>query len=119
MTKIEIIEETVEYYKVNPFGYDPNRDGISEGGCVYYGPNAEVCAVGRCLINPEHFKNSFCGVAGLHSNFNNIVKEQYTGHDIYFWVDLQFFHDDCAEGVFNLKDYKTHNRLERHYAGQE
>lgn len=116
MTEQEIIEETVEYYRNNPFGYDPHRDGDDNGGCVYYGPNAEVCAVGRCLINPEHFKDSTCGVTGLSLNVNNIVKEQYTGHDINFWQHLQFFHDDCANDLFKLEDYKNHKYLKRYYA---
>lgn len=115
MTKQEIIEETVEYYKNNPFGYDLNRDGISEGGCVYYGPNKQMCAVGRCLIDPTNTNIIFGSVTsiGRNNNLDDLLKEQYRGHDLSFWQELQSFHDKCATDELDLENCESY--LKQYY----
>ena len=116
MTKIEIIEETVQYYRTNPFGFDPKKyDGA--GGCVYYGVDEQMCAVGRCLIQPENFSTAIFSAKGLFDKHTQaILKPEYHGQEDNFWQDLQVFHDDCANGLFELENYKEFTTLEKYYA---
>lgn len=116
LSKQQIIEETVEYYKNNPFGYDPNKyKGF--GGCIYYGPEGQMCAVGRCLIDASSISNQGVSAYELFNTFGeNILQEKYRGHDLAFWQYLQNFHDDCAGGYFKIEDYKTHPALIAYYA---
>lgn len=116
LSKQQIIEETVEYYKNNPFGYDPKKFGCS-GGCVYYGTEGQMCAVGRCLIDAAFVLNQSDSVTKLLNTFGeDILQEKYRGHDADFWQNLQFFHDDCATGCFKLEDYKQYPNLIQYYA---
>lgn len=115
MTKQEIIEETVEYYKNNPFGYNLNT-----GKCVYRGPEGQMCAVGRCLVHPELYGNEDISAHSLLvHNTDNSLKEEYQGHQPEFWNRLQSFHDECAKKYFRLEDYKTHWALKEYYDRQE
>ena len=91
MTKLEILDETVEYYKNNPRSQQ-----------VYLDTDGSMCAVGRCVINPEDFQNrsnraGLYGIVSLQRNglfSDKDLKEQYRGnHSIDFWSDLQQFHD--------------------------
>ena len=119
LSKQQIIEETVEYYKNNPFGFDSTKyDGI--GGCVYYGPEGQMCAVGRCLINPKHFATNTDSAYSLINDLSDdILEEKYRGHSSAFWQSLQSFHDDCAKNLFKLENYKTHRALGEYYDRQE
>lgn len=91
MTKIEIIEETVVYYKANP------RSITKSNSCVYFNEeNGAMCAFSRCCTE-ESVKqlHDFCegnGVSGI-DHFNNFLKEEYKGHERNFWVDIQILHD--------------------------
>lgn len=92
LTKLEIIEETVKYYSE-----DVNRRAMNkEGGCMYKNNEGEMCAVGRCLIDAEEFARFEGWVDALDIEFNleSILKDQYTGHTIDFWKDLQDLHDN-------------------------
>jgi len=98
-TKIEIINETVEYYRTR------NR-AMTAWGCLYYvtaenlsefpAPHVKVgdmCAVGRCLENPED-----AGVCPVSQQWNTesldrALKPEYRGHSIHFWQNLQRLHD--------------------------
>jgi hypothetical protein len=95
MTKLEIIKETVEYYKNN------NRGISNNGNCVYLSQNGDMCAVGRCLENPEDIgiKPKDIETKTIDADFliadygDGIFKKQYQGHDPRFWQKLQNFHD--------------------------
>jgi hypothetical protein len=88
MTKIEIIEETVNYY-----AEDTNRRGLETNGtCSYFTSEGKMCAVGRALIHPEEV-SSLLFASELLNNGDNFLKPQYRGHDPYFWQELQFLHD--------------------------
>lgn len=94
MTKHEIIDETVEYYSIDP----KNRRGISKNGltCVYYTETQgiiKMCAVGRCLIDPKVFASSLSSVSHVLKDNDQLLKEQYRGHPIKFWLDIQYLHD--------------------------
>jgi hypothetical protein len=104
MTKIEIIKETVEYYKNN------NRGIIPGGTCQYLSEDGDMCAVGRCLENPEDIGTKAIDADCLIADYGDgIFKKQYQGHDPRFWQKLQNFHDTGQ----NWNPYKTKkgNRL--------
>ena len=97
LTKQQIIEETVEFYQKN------NRS-VSKGECLYY-HNGDMCAVGRCLINPKDFQDmndeSIRVIDKIltldDKNLDDYFKEEYRGHQLRFWTDLQTLHD---QGVY-------------------
>lgn len=94
MTKLEIIEETVKYYKTHRRGY--NKEG---GYCEYRNNKGSKCAIGRVLteegLNHALMNNwgSIDGVCVSDAYLDTILKPGYEGHEIDFWSDLQDFHD--------------------------
>lgn len=100
MTKLEIINETVEFYAV-----DPKRRAVMLRDnaiplCFYLTDEGQSCAVGRCMINPPRM-NEFMGTVlalthqqqNLGETLDDLLKPEYHGHDHDFWSDLQRFHD--------------------------
>ena len=97
-SRVEIIEETANFYNLTNRGYD---DSIDQ--CVYKNGEDKKCAVGRCLnseTTPHNiFKfrgdaedlESFCISQDIF--LEDLFLEQYKGHKIEFWMDLQNFHD--------------------------
>lgn len=98
---LEIIEDTLEFYKKNP------RAVNEFGQCSYIDGNGNRCAVGR-YISEEHIKQvnekPFNGqsVDGLHNEWelDTILIDTARGLDIDFWSDLQHLHDSrkCWNG---------------------
>lgn len=96
MTKVEIIQETADYYS-----QDTSRRGTFEHNstlkCAYLTSDGKMCAVGRCLINPEALDpaTSIGVVLDMVMRGELEFKEQYKGHedDAVFWSRLQSFHD--------------------------
>ena len=89
LTYQDVLDETIEYYKTNPRGFN-----AEDNECVYLGPNNEMCAVGRCLINPGAFKNDYSAKSLIEDNSMNVFKEEYRHlDDLEFWHELQIFHD--------------------------
>lgn len=86
-TKIEIINETVEFYSV------PGRRSLNPmGQCVYNGPDGKHCAFARCVANPQDLKEGRdCNHSSLFPLA--IFKEGYEGHEPSFWRDIQLLHD--------------------------
>lgn len=89
LTKVQIINETVEYYSNNPRGLD------SSGHCTYYNKRTEsMCAVGRCLELDEAKKLANTDItADTIPNLDNKLQPPYKGHPVEFWEDLQVLHD--------------------------
>jgi len=91
MTKIEIIDETIEYYENNPRSIDVSQYGTS---CMYLGPNGENCGFSRCCkqetVEKLHKENEGYGI---HDFMLDYLKEQYTGHNTEFWTNIQMLHD--------------------------
>jgi len=113
MTKEEIIRETVEYYKdASKRGYDE-----VEEACMYLTEGGNMCAVGRCLIPGSlmEVKRPFiplkvvemagCQASVLNiENLEEILKPEYRGHSIKFWIRLQNLHDSYefyTDGTMN------------------
>ena len=113
-TKLEIINETVEYYKTHNRGL---RDfGNANAACVYLTPEGDKCAVGRCLKSPQEFwVGDVYEIFSDSDTINEYLLPEYTGHHIAFWKDLQSFHDNnnywnggnlTASGVGQLQKLK-------------
>ncbi len=99
LTKLEILNEIVDFYST-----DTNRRSLNEGSsCVYNGPSGNHCAVGRCLLPVYHEMGE--DLAGNDDDINTLIElnnnnsldemlqEQYRGHELSFWTKLQLFHD--------------------------
>lgn len=101
-TKAEIIIETVQHYN------SKNTARKTETNtCTYMNEAGAMCAVGRCLTNEgmQIFKafedNNLDGNTSIESfvkaydmdKFNDALKEEYRGHDVDFWKNLQYLHD--------------------------
>jgi len=93
-TKIEIIDETVKFYKDRP----RSMDSLA---CLYTSivkGKKTHCAVGRCFL-PKHKNKKFeyneDAVKCLNKSvgLDSLLKEEYRGHDIEFWINLQKLHD--------------------------
>ena len=86
--KTEIIEETAAYYNLSNRGYDKGHNS-----CKYFTSDGKMCAVGRCLINPEEQMDSRETACRLLEDSFDLLKEEYRIADLWFWADLQRFHD--------------------------
>lgn len=90
MTKVEIIEETANFYTTKNRAY-------KDGGCLYF-IDGKSCGVGRCMVNPKHFqsklKHKFVSISTVcENNIDDELKSEYKGCGIGFWGDIQGFHD--------------------------
>lgn len=107
----EILDETIEWYSV------PGRRSVDVmGDCMYLNEDGNMCAFGRCAIDPKILKErSAAGIMmptdtdfGLVGNgiriqnedkiiqevyIDTVLKEQYRGHHGAFWKRLQQLHD--------------------------
>lgn len=101
MTVAEIVDETVEYYMTHP------RAIRDDGGCYYFDSDTRcMCAVGRCLMNPELTEGNNALAADLPGdlgcrNLDDLLKPPYRGQTEKFWEDLQELHDEGAHWVPN------------------
>ena len=103
MTKTEIIIETKEFYDANPHLRGVRRLIPSDGErCVYQSREdpERKCAVGRCMTKEalESLGQTEGSVQELESGspdgvLDTLLIPKYRGHSIYFWEDLQGFHD--------------------------
>jgi hypothetical protein len=115
-TKLEIIDETVEYYSQDV----SRRAVLPDGQCRYYVSDGRVCAVGKYLMNPQEFEHSLGSSTSLFSREGiNILKKEYRIEDSSFWYDLQGLHDysfywtDIGLSDAGIKEVK---RLKEAYA---
>lgn len=94
-TKIEIIKETFEFYS-----NDISKRAANEAGaCWYLHPlNGNKCAVGRCMNEKARFDASeyisSYVVSNALNSLDDHLKEDYHGHSLEFWKDLQSLHDN-------------------------
>lgn len=101
---IDLLEETVSYYKNNKRAINSNNQ------CGYY-IAGNMCAVGRCLKNPDKIEYNTISVKGLCEKypFEDLLKEKYRGFNIVFWNKIQNLHDTSnnwknIEGESDLTD---------------
>ena len=89
---LEVLEETVNYYS-----RDTSRRCIEDNTCFYY-KEGNMCAVGRCLVDPQSLEIS---IGAGDNDIVSLVKEEvevefkdeYKGLPLSFWEDLQCLHD--------------------------
>lgn len=108
-TKREIIEDTVKHY-------NSGNLATQDGHCMYVTESGLKCALGRCMTEEKAKEaNTFTALSGPanatglvqkyalrhdlpeNTTYNEILdgflQEEYKGHDIQFWADLQKLHD--------------------------
>lgn len=96
-TKKEILLETRKYYQTHARGVKP------EGGCYYF-INDNMCAIGRCLKDAKDFEDNIatkCDDQDIETlstdiedfKIDDYLKNDYHGHEIEFWKELQHWHD--------------------------
>lgn len=118
-SEIDIIIETVKHYNSNN-----TARNVKTGSCTYMNDDGAMCAVGRCLTNEgmqifKAFEDNnldvntsaayFINVYGM-DEFYDALKEEYRGHDVDFWKNLQYLHDSTSN--WN-EDGITQSGLER------
>jgi hypothetical protein len=98
-SKNDILNEVYTHYK------EPGNRAIDpETGLGYYrDPSSEKrCAVGLCLDYSkvrskrlDEFNKGNLDVYDIHKKYglDEVLKQDYKGHDIEFWAQLQNFHD--------------------------
>jgi hypothetical protein len=104
MTPIELIQETVDYYRVDPKGLRGVNYESRWGGCEYLTIEGKMCAVGRCAKDPYKLQNDFDGGdvstlvlqmrdMGEEVSLDKYLKDDYQGFPIGLWIDVQDLHD--------------------------
>lgn len=99
LTKIQIIDETVEYYS-------KNSRAIVDGSCQYLTDYGTMCAHSRCLTDEGrkkvlHRDNTGAAFETIEELGDDIHKEEYRGHDGGFWDEIQHIHDGQHNWVKN------------------
>lgn len=97
MNKVEIINDTVNYYSA-----DPSQRAViyyAAGGstCEYATHDGKRCAVGRYLLNPKCMPIGDIETlveSGDVSDLDILLQENVRSHSSEFWNDLQSFHDE-------------------------
>ena len=123
MTKVEIINMVANHYNEN------NRS-IGNGGC-WYARDGKMCAVGMCMTDEAiYWFGSFGGDINELSNklliqesksLDTIFKDEYKGHSLDFWKELQDLHDDSFlwdECGLTLEGWDKANRLIERYTNK-
>lgn len=89
-TMLETLEETIAAYTSDTRGVDDDEE------CQYYA-NGRMCAVGRCMLRPQDFKEAGDAADLLKDHcfrtLDELLKPNYHGFPIQFWSVLQTFHD--------------------------
>jgi len=105
-TKREIIIETSKAYTTK------NRSVVGLI-CEYKNPDGNKCAVGRCLEDNSQFfhkSNNSKSILIFEDELETELKEEYRGHCIEFWQQLQWLHDgsfywSCAGITIKGEEY--------------
>lgn len=103
MTKIEILDFIVDYYKTHPRALKP-----SGTGCTYFNEeNGARCAHSICIedsvleamvsraggSNIESFSLGSSAYTIIKIFGDGIHKPEFRGHSVNFWADVQGLHD--------------------------
>lgn len=98
-TRIEIINEVVEFYTADP----KSRRSIINRACLYNGSNGSHCAIGKYLkpelqAQGDKLKGNSEALSDLQDSQNverldDLLIEEVRGYEKHFWGDLQSFHD--------------------------
>ena len=133
-TKIEIINETANAYTSKTLALQMSKYSSGEDigpVCKYYTKDGKMCAVGRCMKDPKGFQESFdpdddTNIYGYciksdKKDIDHLLKEEYHGHSLNFWSDIQIFHDMSGfwnEDGLSEKGKVEYNKLVELYKGR-
>jgi hypothetical protein len=123
-TKQEILTETRDFYAADPKRRAATPDNQS---CFYETVDGRNCALGRCMIPSSIIKGYLgertllmCGYGAYDiKNLEEILKEEYRGHQNDFWCDVQSFHDhkkNWNENEISPEGQAEYSRLMEKYA---
>lgn len=130
-TKTEIILETFEYYETDPSRRAWRIGPAGTAQCLYLSPEGNRCALGR-VLSEEKMENhdvSYQFIEGAAAksvdgklnrkrniSLDGIIQDDYVGHSIDFWQDLQRYHDTHQfwEGAEGNKDMYKKQLLEKY-----
>jgi hypothetical protein len=91
-TKLEIINETIAFYNLGNRSVSITN---MDGRCLYKGPEGKECAFARMCNDWDKIKleegNAATDLIKLHTD--SILKEEYRGHELEFYQDIQRLHD--------------------------
>lgn len=95
----EVIDETVEHYKTAPFGFNGSN-------CVYLTEDGKMCALGRCLNNPELLGSMAVNAnVVIDENLGGGLKDEYKHlNNAHFWHTLQHYHDCLATNYIEMAE---------------
>lgn len=85
-TMLQTLNETVAAYTSKTRAVNPENES-----CRYF-IDGKCCAVGRCMIDPKKYKDFSGNVTRFHA-LDLLLKPEYRGFPIYFWIELQVLHD--------------------------
>lgn len=100
-TKLEIIDETVAAYRTNKDRARQYSLGSGRTVCKYITDDGKKCAVGRCMAKPLDVEGGVRMLAYMYyqksgvscKHLDDLLKPEYRGHELGFWVYLQSLHD--------------------------
>lgn len=94
-TKLEILEMVANHY-------NSEKRAFKNGGCYYKTTDGRMCAVGMCM-NDESIARWGDFVGNIHEldakiegGIYGMFKDEFEGHDVLFWKDMQKLHDEAA-----------------------
>ena len=95
-SKLEILKETLEFYKTNPRSV---KDGEYYYTLQITQRRKTHDPVGRCFFAKYKQENNSLINKHLFDlnqelNLDEYLLKKYRGHNIIFWLDLQAFHDN-------------------------
>lgn len=113
-TKIEIIDETVEFYSKNP-------RSLNGKSCKYLSDSGANCALARCCtpegIDKLHTEYETVSAVGVFErelekdrNPIDLFKPEYKIDNPEFWSDIQCLHD--CDSFWNIENKLTEEGLE-------
>ena len=104
-TKLEILDMVASHY-------NSEKRAFKNGGCYYKTTDGRMCAVGMCMNDDSIARwGDFVGdINELDSKrrggIYGMFKDEFEGHDIEFWANIQKLHDEAAfwdeEGLSEL-----------------
>jgi len=121
MTKLEIIEETVDFYSQDTNRRASKSNGLSGFICSYENEFGNKCALGRCFDTENsnysiirYYEGNISSLIEflitkegeviekikdeniIYQELENVLLPLYRGHELIFWKDLQNLHDTEA-----------------------
>ena len=99
-TKVEILNDTIEYYKTHDRGV-VSKNGVI-GGCTYDNGEGGQCAVG-CRMTKKAIAHltktdnlnqiTVSNLSDENDSIDHLLQKKYRGHNLSFWEQLQSLHD--------------------------